>query len=202
MRPTSFLVALLSGPILFAQAAPSKEELKVREMLAKDKPYKAISTCDHMIGSQHRNEFLALRAQGLNMIAAYDRAETDARRALAAFPGDVPSLHQLAIAELGLGKTDSAAIHFQRVLRTDRSRDVRYRMALTYQKQHNYRDALMQLDQALVEGAKDGPDAAKYHRVKGECLSMRNDSVLARIEYDKALALSPRDQVTLNSRGG
>jgi len=202
MRSILLIIALSFATIAFTQTpAPSKEEVNVRALLAKNKPYKAITRCDHLITRKHRNEFYALRADGLNRTGNYAQAERDARSGLGFYPDNAEARFQLAIAEYGQGAYDSAMVHLRRVLKTDRSHEVRYRTALTYQKLKNYRDALLQLDQALVEGAKDTPDAAKFHRVKGECLVMRNDTLLARMEFDQAVTLGPEDPVNFNSRG-
>jgi tetratricopeptide (TPR) repeat protein len=190
------LVPFLAG----AQDTPTSKELKARAYLDRGKAYKAINLCtDHLSGKTAEPRFYVLRAEGYNMIDDHSKAEQDARRALAAFPGSVDALHQLGWAEQGMARNDSAVAHLSAVVARKPSAEAWFHLALTHQQQHDDRAALADLDHMKAVGG--GQVTARVFRMRGECLAQLGDTALSRVAFDSALALSPRDPVCWNSRG-
>ena len=197
MRRLLLCLSLLVALAVNAQEQPSKKELKVRAFLEAGKPYKAIGLCnDHLSRSSIDPRFYVLRADAYNRIGEYAKALSDARNSLTVFPASVEGLYQLALAEQGVGHTDSALVHLQRVLEQAPTAEARFQMALLHQRKHNYSEALKEL-----EAVGDELDKARASRVRGECHALLGDTVNARSAYDQALALAPRDPVVWNSRG-
>lgn len=200
MRRLLPALLLASATAAAAQSGMGKDERKARDLLARDKPYKALRICDGRLTGTPDPAFYPLRADALNRIGEYEKAERDARAALAARPGGPEGLMQLAIAEQGQGRLDSAMAHFQQVLSVAPSPEARFRSALVQQARRDYAGAVRSLDEAIAQG-DEATDAARLHRVKGECAAMMGDSALARKELDRAIALAPEDPVNYNSRG-
>lgn len=192
--------SLLLAFTVQAQDQPSKKELKARSLLEAGKPYKAIALCDdHLAGSAADPRFYVLRADGYNRIGEYAKAMTDARKSRALYPTSVEALYQLALAEQGVGHTDSAIVHLQQVLERSPTAEARFQLALLHQRKHNYNEALNDVDAADAMGGE--LDKARTARVRGECLALLGDTVRARLAYDQALEVAPRDPVIWNSRG-
>lgn len=186
--------------MLFAQAPPTKKELKAKAYITKGKPYKAIALSDdHLTGKTAEPAFYVIRAEAYNMIGEHIKAEQDARRSMAAFPGSTEALFQLAIAEQGSARNDSALIHLQQVLSKAPSAEVHFRLALTHQQRRDHAAALADLERAAQLGG--ATDRARVERMRGECHAMLGDSARSRQAFDSALAISPRDPVIWNSRG-
>ena len=200
MRMELFLILALTASATFAQGQ-TKQELKVRAQLAKGKAYPAIRNASAMLGREPHPEFYALRAEGYNDIGEFTKAEADARRAIQLLPDSVSGLYQLAMAEQGQGRLDSAAIHLTEVLRRAPTVDGYYSLAVVEQLRKRLPEARQQIDQAIALEGADAPSAARLHRVKGEVAAMAGDSTLALAELDRAIALAPEDPVNYNSRG-
>lgn len=203
MRWTTLALFLLSVTFATGQARDAKslkQERTARALLARGKAYKALRICDARLGGTPDPVFYAIRADAWNRIGEHEKAEKDARTALAAFPGNADGLFQLALAEQGQGGFDSAAVHLQQVLAVAPSPDVRYQLAQVYVLRKDHPAAMRSIDEALATAA-DGPSTARLHRVKGECAALMGDSLLARQELDRAVALGPDDPVNYNSRG-
>ncbi|MFT3885212.1 MAG: tetratricopeptide repeat protein [Flavobacteriales bacterium] len=202
MRWSVLALWACSVPALMAQGTMSKEEVRVRKLLANNKPYKAITRCDHMLleGRVHP-EFFVLRADALNRIGQAAKAEPDARAALQHAPASAEALLQLAVAEQGQGRYDSADVHFRKVLAQGPSADVRYRLAVNHRLARRCPQAVEELDEALKAGPGDAAGSARILRVKGECLAEMGDSTAARAALNAAVAADPKDPVNYNSRG-
>lgn len=200
MRKELFLLLLFASTVALAQN-PKKEELKVRAQLAKGKAYPAIRKATAMLGKDPHPEFYALRAEGYNNIGEFTKAETDARRSLQLLPDSVSGLYQLAMAEQGMGRLDSAAIHLTEVLRRAPTANYHYSLAVVEQMRKRLPEAMQQIDKAIALEGANGPSSARLHRVKGEVAAMSGDSTLALTELDRAITLAPEDPVNYNSRG-
>lgn len=195
------LSAVLLAPFLVAGQTPSKREIKVRRQLAHNKVYPAIRNATAMLIKGGHPEFHALRAEGYNNIAEHGKAEADARESLRLLPGNPDGLYQLALAEQGAGRWDSAAFHLRELLRQAPGVDTRYRLAMVEQARGRLDEAMAEIGRAIAESGPPGPDAARLHRVKGEIAAMAGDTALARAELDQAIELAPSDPVNYNSRG-
>lgn len=203
LRPMHRTLIVLAAwmPILLFGQAPTKQEVKVRRQLDKGKAYAAIRNATAMVLKGTHPEFLALRAEGYNAIGEFSKAEADARSAMQLLPGRREGLLQLALAEQGLGRLDSAAHHLRQVLGTGADAEVRYRLALVEMSRGQLGAAMTEIDRALAMAGAPGPQTARLHRVKGEVAAMAGDSLLARQQLDSAVALAPDDPVNYNSRG-
>lgn len=201
MRIAWALLFLVLASAVAAQPAMSKKEAKVRAWLERGKAYKAIRQCDAMLGRDPQPVFYALRADAYNRIAEFEKAERDARAGLKAFPGDQAALLQLAIAEQGLGRADSAVAHLEVLVKVAPSAEVRYRLAMVYQLAGRYPEALQQARAAMAGMAEGNRDAARFHRLEGEDLALMNDTAAARMAFQQAISSDPADPVNYNSRG-
>ncbi|MCO6483477.1 MAG: tetratricopeptide repeat protein [Flavobacteriales bacterium] len=195
------LACVLFIPLLVLGQGPSKMERKVRAQLDRNKPYPAIRNASAMLAKGGHPEFFALRARGYNSIGEFAQAGADAHRALEASPGSVEGLFQLAIAEQGLGRLDSAAIHLRQLLAGSPDVEVCYRLATVEQMRGHLGQAMAEVDQALLAQGPVQEGAARLHRLKGEIAAMAGDTAMARTELDRAVALAPKDPVNYNSRG-
>lgn len=200
MRVKIFVIFLLASSCAVAQAQ-THQERKVRRLLAKGKAYPAIRIASGVLGKNTHPEFYALRAEGYNSISEFTKAEADARTAIRLLPDSVGGLFQLAAAEQGLGRMDSAAVHFRQVLQQRPGVEAHYRLAMVEQMRGDLTGASRQIAQAIAMEEKAAPSSARLHRVKGEVAAMAGDSVLARTELDRAVELDPDDPVNYNSRG-
>ena len=178
----------------------AKREAKVRRQLAKDRPYKAISLCTGALGLEDRPVFHLLRADARNRIGEFATAETDARIALNAAPDDPEAMLQLALAEQGIGQTDSAVARMRRALVLRNDPFTRYRLATALQAAKDYPSAIVELD--AVAKALPAGDAAfpRILRSRAECLALAGDTTGAQRTFQEALDLVPDDPVILNSR--
>jgi tetratricopeptide (TPR) repeat protein len=191
---------LLGGAWLHAQEPPSPKEQKARDLLAKGKPYKALSICDGELSAGKEDlRFLVLRAQAYNSIGEPLKAERDARRALLAFPGSTDPVLQLGIAENALGRTDSAEAHLEQVIAAAPTAEAYLQLAMAHQRANDCARAMEDLQQVQRLGGT--ADAARVLRLRGECAASMGDSAQARLDFDSALVLTPRDPVLFNSRG-
>jgi tetratricopeptide (TPR) repeat protein len=199
MRYLVMATSILLASIVLAQES-TRQERRMRALMAKGKPYPAIRIANGMLGASPHPEFYALRAEAFNRIAEFGKAEVDARKAMRAFPDSTEGLFQLALAEQGQGLLDSAVVHLREVERRDPSTEAGYRMALVLEAQGNFREGLSRIGQAIAMSGPDGPETAHLHRVKGELCALAGDTASARAELDKAVALAPDDPVNYNSR--
>lgn len=201
MRPVFLLCCAL-----FVLSAPAqkdgmaKREAKVRKQLAQGRPYKAISLCNGALGIEDRPVFHVLRADAHNRIGEFAEAESDARGGLAASSADREALLQLAIAEQGLGKVDSALFHYRTLLATRPEPDVHYRLGTTLQAVKDYPAALGELSAALAALPAEDQGVPKVLRSRAECMALSGDTAGARTTFQRALELVPRDPIILNSR--
>lgn len=205
MKPAALLplfVFLLSAVPATAQVSEAKlqaQEAKVRTLLARNKPYKALSLCNARLGAKPDPRFYPLRADANNRTGEHANARKDAEAWLAIHPNDREGIYQLALAELGLGHGDRAVTLLDGlVAQGDNAPSMRYQLALAYQQAGKCGAALGQVEHLVV----DSTDvlAAKVHRLRGECAAEQGDTAQAHRELDKAVALTPRDPVVLNSR--
>ncbi|HEY0976346.1 MAG TPA: hypothetical protein VGE21_02660, partial [Flavobacteriales bacterium] len=133
MRPFLLLLSFLLASFVPAQVPKEvKREVLVRDLLRRDKPYKAINQCNAMMGTPAQARFQALRADALNRIGEHGKALSDAQAATRALPGDKEALLQLGIAEQGVGALDSAILRFERLYPTDTTAEVRFHLAGAY----------------------------------------------------------------------
>lgn len=197
---SQLLVLLLLAPLWVLAQAPTKQERKVRTQLDRGHPYPAIRNATAMLMKGGHPEFLAMRAEGYNAIAEHANAAMDARASLKAFPGNTEGLLQLAIAQQGLGRLDSAALLLRQVLEASPSVDVYYRLAMVEQQGGRLDLAMAEIDRALAAGGADHAGAARLHRVKGEIAALSGDTAAARAELDRAVELAPADPANYNSR--
>jgi len=201
MRALLIVPCVLLAVSTLAQGG-TKQEHKMRSLLAKGKPYPAIRIAnDMLVDKVPHPEFYVLRAEANNSIAEFGKAEYDAREAIRLFPDSTNGLFQLAMAEQGLGQLDSAAFHLRQVKQPSRSVEVCYRLAIVQQMRGQLPDALLQVDEAIAMSRPDDPATARLHRVKGEVDAMMGDTASARIQLDQAVSLAPKDPVNYNSRG-
>lgn len=202
MRISIVLAVALLPMLVQAQAKNTpKKEAKVRAWLAKGKAYKAIHQCDAMLGKDPVPLYYALRADGFNRIAEFNKAQQDAQAGLAALPGNTEALQQLAIAEQGLGLLDSAIVHFERVVRTAPSAEAHYRLAQAYQAKREQDLAISELAQAEKDAGDDTGLHARILRTRAECFALKGDTAASRTAFTQALQLAPADPVIYNSRG-
>ena len=201
MRALLIVPCVLLAVTALAQGG-TKQERKMRSLLARGKPYPAIRIAnDMLVAKVPHPEFYVLRAAAHNSIGDFSKAEYDAREAIRLFPDSTNGLFQLAMAEQGLGQLDSAEYHLRQVKRRAPSAEVCYRLGIVQQMRGQLPDALLQVSEAIAMSTPDDPATAPFHRVKGEVNAMMGDTASARIELDKAVALAPKDPVNYNSRG-
>lgn len=201
MRYALLVALVLLAPAAFCQGdGMAKREAKVRKQLAKNRPYKAISLCTGALGIEERPVFHVLRADAHNRIGQFAEAGRDARQGLNAVPGDREALLQLAIAEQGMGRSDSAILHYRELLSADDNAGVRYRLATALKDQKDYAGALSELNGALSSIPAGDVARMKALRSKGECLALSGDTAAAGVTFAEALALAPDDPIILNSR--
>ena len=198
MRSSLLACLLLFATLAMAQDG-TRQERKARALLAKGKPYPAIRIASGMLQKGTHPEFYILRATGYNSIAEFEKAETDARKAVRLIPDSISGLFQLALAEQGLGRLDSAAAHFTEVIQRMPGVEAYYRRAMVEQLQGRLSEAVADIDRALV--LENPATSAKLHRIKGELAAMAGDTTMADRELDKAVQLAPDDPVNYNSRG-
>jgi tetratricopeptide (TPR) repeat protein len=199
MRAAIILVLLAIAATGTAQQT-TRAQAKVRAKLAKGKAYPAIRLASAYLAKPGNPEFLALRAEGYNAIAEFARAEQDARRAIKLLPDSLSGLFQLAVAEQGLGRLDSADAHFTQVIQRKPTDEAYYRQAQVRQSEGRLADAAWDIDRAMELAGSDNAPAARLHRVKGELAAVAGDTALAHRELDKAVQLAPNDPVNYNSR--
>lgn len=200
MRVKILLALLLLAATATAQER-SRTERKVRHKLAKGKAYPAIRLCTGALGNEGGPVFHLLRAEGYNSIAKFRKAQADARQAMHLLPDSVGGLFQLAVAEQGLGLLDSADLHFTAVLERTPGVEALYHRALVRKLQGRLAEAIRDVDRALAMRNANEKESSGLHRVKGELAAMTGDTLLARTELNKAIALGPDDPVNYNSRG-
>ena len=200
MRSKLLFMALLLPVFLLAQGQ-SKQEKKVRAQLERGKAYPAIRNATAMLGKGGHPEFYALRAEGYNSIAEYNKAEADARTAMRLLPDDISGLYQLALAEQGLGQLDSAMAHLKQVHEKLPSVEVLYRLTMVEQMANRLPEAMQDINAAILLEGIPTAASSRLFRVKGEVAAMMGDSALAKKELDLAIQLAPSDPVNYNSRG-
>ncbi|MCB9193670.1 MAG: tetratricopeptide repeat protein [Flavobacteriales bacterium] len=168
---------------------------KVRGLIDKGKPYKAITRCDHYLLVEGEDMTLrVLRGTAENEIARYKDALDDARLALVADPGNKDAELQAGIAFLGLYAGDSALVHLHKAPE-GREKELRIGMALAMEGR--CREARNHFD-AILAGR---PDDIQVLRERGGCFAQEGDSAKARMDLDRAISLDPRDPVSWNARG-
>lgn len=201
MRTLLLLACAFSALSTFSQKDPmAKREAKVRRLLAREKPYKAISLCNGALGIEDRPIFHVLRADARNRIGDHFQAMNDARTGVAGLPKDPEAILQLAIAQQGVGNTDSAVILYRGLLALKDEPNTRYRLATTLQFAEDYPAALAELSGAMASVPEGDPSIPKFLRSRGECMALARDTAGARTTFQQALALVPDDPVILNSR--
>jgi tetratricopeptide (TPR) repeat protein len=200
MRNITLLVLLFLAGTSVGQST-MRTAAKVRAKLAKGKAYPAIRIATGVLGKPGHPEFYALRAEGYNAIAEFAKAGQDARTAIRLLPDSLSGLFQLAVAEQGMGRLDSAEALFGEVVQRSPTVEAYYRRAQVRQLQGKLAAASQDIDQAMVlEGAANAA-SARLHRLRGELAAMAGDTALAREELDRAIQLAPNDPVNYNSRG-
>ena len=195
-----FVCALFARDATPQTPALAKREAKVRKQLANGKPYKAISLCNGALGIGGGPVFQVLRADARNRIGEFGAAERDARLGLVPLPEGRAALLQLAIAEQGLGNTDSAIVHYRQLLASGADPDTQYQLATALQAIHDYPSALSELSLVLASMPPEATMLPKVLRSRGECMALSGDTAGARTTFQRALELSPNDPIIFNSR--
>lgn len=173
----------------------------MRKQLDNGRPYPAIRNATAMLIKSDQPAFRVLRAEAYNAIGEHGKAEVDAARSLELMPGNADGLYQMALAQDGLGRLDSAAALLRRLLDVAPSAEARYRLAVVEQSNGHTEVAMAEIDRILAEAGPDDAGTARLHRTKGELAALSGDTVLARAELDRAISLAPADPVNYNSRG-
>ena len=177
-----------------AHAQGSKEVSRVRSALDRGKALVALRKVETLLArGGDRSMLLPLRAEAHNRLGEYATAGADAAEALSLDPENAASVMQSGIAYLGMNRTDSAIACFSR-LPSGPDRDLR--LATAYGLAGRCTEALPLLD-ALIAQAP----APNTLRERGACHSQLGDSANARLDFDQAIAMAPRDPVNWNSRG-
>lgn len=196
MRSDLTLLFILCAAMGHAQF--EKAEAGVRKALAKDKPYQVISLSERALTRSGAPPiFHILRADGFIRIGEYDKAYVEAEQARSALGATPEFRSQLIGIHLGKGNIDSAL------------RYVREPDAIVGDPEHLYRaggvflrkqDATRAMEYFDL-GVRTYPSSARLLRERGACHALLGDSAKARVDFDKAIELAPRDAVNYNSRG-
>jgi tetratricopeptide (TPR) repeat protein len=200
MRFQVFIAALILPAMLLAQGM-SHQEKKVRKLLAKGKAYPALRVATGALSHLEQPVFYGLRAAAWNTISEFEKAEADARTAVRLMPDSAVGLLQLAIAEQGLGRMDSAAAHLHAALGKGASEEARYRLAEVERSRGDLPAARAAILTALDETAPENENRERFFRMQGELAAEAGDTALARSAFRQAIAMDPRDPVNYNSRG-
>jgi tetratricopeptide (TPR) repeat protein len=198
MRALSLLLLL---PLLALCQDMSHQERKVRKLLAKGRAYPALRVATGALGNMQQPVFYLLRSQAWNSISEYEKALADARSALRLMPDSTGGLVQLAVAEQGLGRMDSAAAHLRQALERERLPEALYLLAMVERSRGNIATARQALDQGLSTAGLGRKDSVRFLRSGGELAAQEGDTVQARVRFGQALRTDPRDPVTWNSQG-
>jgi tetratricopeptide (TPR) repeat protein len=198
LRGILFLVVVhLVGSLVAAD--PAAVWRKAEEAYAKGRPYKAVNLCGRMVAGGGEQRFLVLRSVGQNRLGYHEKALHDATTGLPYVKGDTLDLAhvQIGIALAALGHGDSARHWFAQAFEGAHGAEARRRTAEWLKRKGQWADAKALLDEVL----RRTPDDAAALRERGGCLAALGDTAAARIDLDRAVALSPRDPVAWNSRG-
>lgn len=191
------LVLLASVVFATAQAQFEKLETRVREALAKDKPYRALTLSERALTRKDAPPvFHLLRAEGFNRIGKYTQAMEQLRMAPAL--STAPEYRTNLIgAYTGLGRLDSAEAYIAPVVDPGATEEYLYRAGRVLALRERWTEALAHFN----VGVERHGGSARMFRERGACYAMLGDSSQARADLDKAVAMAPRDAAAYNSRG-
>ena len=200
MRSQAFIVTLLLPAMLLAQGM-SHQEKKVRKLLAKGKAYPALRVATGALSKTDQPVFYGLLAQAWNTISEFEKAEADARMAMRLMPDSLVGFLQLAIAEQGLGRMDSAAVHLHVALGKGSSEEALYRLAQVERARGDLPTARSAINTALGQVTPENAGRERLLRMQGELAAEAGDTATARAAFAQAIAMDPKDPVNYNSRG-
>lgn len=195
------LLLVCTLPVFVFGQTMSHQERKVRRQLAKGKAYPAIRVATGALSRLNQPVFYALRAEGYNSISEFEKGQGDARTAIRLMPDSANAWLQLAIAEQGLGRMDSAAVHLRHALETQPLSEARYRLALVERARGDLDAAQAAINAGLAASGTMRQDSIRLCRAGAELAAQQGDTARSRTLFSIALALDPRDPVTYNSRG-
>lgn len=195
------LLPILCLPLLALAQTMSHQEKKVRALLAKGRAYPALRVATGALGHLHQPVFHLLRAEAWNSISEFEKAELDARAAMRLMPDSTGGLLQLAIAEQGLGRTDSAAIHLRTLLAKAPLPEASYRLALVERSLGDLPAARKAAASGMGTMRTTRADSVRLYRIGAELAAQTGDTAEARTLFNNTIVLDPRDPVTYNSRG-
>lgn len=194
----TLLVLLLLWNVQSAtQAQFEGLEAKVRQALAADRPYRALTLTERALTRNGAPEvFHVLRAEAYNRIGEYTKAMEQLRRTT----GPQRLTGEFGInamgAYTGLGHLDSAAALIQSVPASVRSEEYFYRAGRVYELQQDWTAALGIFQSGIAQVGS----TPRLLREQGACHAMLGDSVRARADFDQAIAGAPRQAAAYNSR--
>lgn len=195
------LALLLLLPLLAVGQDMSHQERKVRKLLAKGRAYPALRVATGALGHLKQPVFYLLRARAWNSVSEHEKALADARAALRLMPDSLGGLVQLAVAEQGLGRMDSAAFHLRQVLAEQPLPEASYLLAMVERSRGNIDAARQAVHQGQGGAGLVLGDSVRFLRLAGELAAQAGDTVQAALLFGQALRADPRDPVTWNSRG-
>lgn len=196
----AIVIVIISCTSALARAQDVKAWEAVNVLYAKGKVYSGIRKCDHMLaGKAPQQEFLVLRADGLNRIAENERAARDARQAYGVLEGEFRSQAalQLGIAMVAMGAPDTARFWLHRSLGSADDSEAFYRLGLLDKARGACSSAIQSFNTVLARY----PDRTNVLIERGACHALEGDTVRARQDLDKAVEIAPRDPVVWNSHG-
>ncbi|MBL7950753.1 MAG: tetratricopeptide repeat protein [Flavobacteriales bacterium] len=175
-----------------------KAEMKVRAALADGKPYKAITLSERALTKKGAPPiFHVLRADGFIRVGRYQQARYHLEQAREALGGTPEFRSQLIGVHLGQGQSDSAFLLVQEPEVVVNDAEQLFRCGTLFQRKGDAQRALRYFDL----GVRTYPDMVRMLRERASCHAQLGDTVQARADFDRAIALAPRDAANYNSRG-
>lgn len=196
MRWSVLLLFILFGGLGYAQF--EKAEANVRKALARNKPYQVITLAERALTKKGAPPvFHLLRADGFIRVGRYDQARYEVEQARATL-GDTPEFRsQLIGLHLGVFQLDSALTYVRGPEEVVADPEHVLRAGSVFLRRGDVDEALRYFDR----GVRDYPANARLWRERGTCHALLGDSVNARVDLDKSVALAPREAANYNSRG-
>ncbi len=137
------------------------------------------------------------RGLALIKLEKYNKALVDFNKVLIMNPADVDAYEQRGGLHYLLGNAKEAISDYNYVIKVNPNAEMHINRGMAYLELGQYYEALRDLEIAAVMDKYD-PEA---YRVMGDVYFAKSDLEQALEYYDKALAIDPTDERTLNNRG-